>query len=136
MAKNVIVDAGFLVALVSERDTHHLWAASQAPRLAPPWLICEAAMSEAFHLLGRRGRPAMSTLLRRQALVLAFSFPENLGFILKLLEKYADVPISFADACLVRMTEIVGNPILLTTDEDFRVYRRNGRQTIPCVAPF
>jgi hypothetical protein len=34
------------------------------------------------------------------------------------------------------MTEILGDPILLTTDEDFRVYRRHGRQVIPSVAPF
>jgi hypothetical protein len=56
--------------------------------------------------------------------------------VLKLIEKYSDVPMSLADACLVRMTEILGDPILLTTDEDFRVYRRHGRQVIPCVAPF
>jgi predicted nucleic acid-binding protein len=136
MARNLIVDAGFLVALISERDAHHSWAAGQAPKLPPPWSICEAAISEAFHLLGRRGRPAVSTLLRRHALVIGFSFSENLEPVLRLLEKYSDVPMSLADACLVRMTEILADPILLTTDEDFRVYRRHGRQVIPCVAPF
>jgi predicted nucleic acid-binding protein len=54
---------------------------------------------------------------------------------LGLLEKYADVPMSFADACLVRMTETLNDPVLLTTDHDFRIYRRHGRQTIPCVLP-
>ena len=136
MARNVIVDAGFLVALVSNRDAHHTWAVSQAPKLAPPWLICESAISEAIHLVGRRGRPAIDILLRRHALVIEFSLSENLESVLKLLEKYSDVPMSLADACLVRMTEILGNPTLLTTDEDFRIYRRNGRQIIPCVAPF
>jgi predicted nucleic acid-binding protein len=136
MARNVIVDAGFLVALVSDRDTHHTWAVSQAPKLAPPWLICESAISEAIHLVGRRGRPAIDILLRRHALVIEFSLSENLESVLKLLEKYSDVPMSLADACLVRMTEILGNPTLLTTDEDFRIYRRNGRQIIPCAAPF
>jgi uncharacterized protein len=136
MARNVIVDAGFLVALLSNQDAHHSWAASHAPRLALPWLTCEAAASEAFHLLGRRGGPAISTMLRRRVLVADFSMTENLDSVLKLLEKYSDVPISLADACLVRMTEILADPVLLTTDEDFRVYRRNGRQVIPCVAPF
>jgi predicted nucleic acid-binding protein len=136
MARNVIVDAGFLVALVSDRDAHHPWAVSQAPKLAPPWLICESAISEALHLLGRRGRPAIDKLLRRHALVIEFSLSENLESVLKLLEKYSDVPMSLADACLVRMTEILANPTLLTTDEDFRSYRRNGRQIIPCAAPF
>ena len=55
--------------------------------------------------------------------------------VLKLLEKYSDVPMSFADACLVRMTEMLNNPVLLTTDADFRIYRRYGRQIIPCAMP-
>jgi predicted nucleic acid-binding protein len=52
------------------------------------------------------------------------------------MEKYTDVPMSFADACLVRMAEILPDPILLTTDTDFRVYRRHGRQIIPCAMPY
>jgi predicted nucleic acid-binding protein len=55
--------------------------------------------------------------------------------VLKLLEKYSGVPMSFADACLVRMTETLNDPMLLTTDADFRIYRRHGRQIIPCVLP-
>jgi hypothetical protein len=51
------------------------------------------------------------------------------------MEKYADVPMSFADACLVRMTETLADPMLLTTDADFRIYRRHSRQTVPCVTP-
>jgi hypothetical protein len=43
--------------------------------------------------------------------------------------------MSLADGCLVRMTEILPDPIVLTTDSDFRLYRRNGRQTIPCILP-
>jgi hypothetical protein len=27
------------------------------------------------------------------------------------------------------------DPLVLTTDSDFRVYRRNGRQVVPCVMP-
>jgi hypothetical protein len=36
---------------------------------------------------------------------------------------------------LVRLTETVADPVLLTTDADFRIYRRHGRQTIPCLMP-
>ena len=60
---------------------------------------------------------------------------DDMDAVLKLLEKYADVPMSFADACLVRMTETLNDPRLLTTDGDFRIYRRHGRQVIPCVLP-
>jgi hypothetical protein len=55
--------------------------------------------------------------------------------VLRLLRKYADVPMSLADACLVRMTETFSDPMVLTTDCDFRVYRRHSRQVIPCVLP-
>jgi predicted nucleic acid-binding protein len=64
-----------------------------------------------------------------------YHFADDIDSVLKLLQKYADVPMSFADACLVRMTETLNDPLLLTTDVDFRIYRRHGRQIIPCVLP-
>ena len=50
MAASVIVDAGFLVALLSSRDANHAWAAAQAARLPPPWATCEASVAEALRL--------------------------------------------------------------------------------------
>lgn len=70
-------------------------------------------------------------MLRRGSLLVAFQLASELDPVLKLLHKYADVPISLADACLVRMTEILPDPILLTTDSDFGVYRRHSRQVVP-----
>jgi|SRR6266480_536026 len=135
MATSALVDAGFLVALLSRRDTNHRWAAAQAPRVPPPWITCEAVLSETFHLLGGRGTRSLAALLRRGAVVCAFRFADDMDAVVKLLEKYSDVPMSFADACLVRMTETLNHPMLLTTDADFRIYRRHGRQIIPCVLP-
>ncbi len=135
MAKSALVDAGFLVALLSRRDANHGWAAAQAPRLPPPWATCEAVLSEASHLLGGLGTLSVASLLRRGALVCDYRFADDMDAVLKLLEKYADVPMSFADACLVRMTETLNDPVLLTTDGDFRIYRRHGRQIVPCVLP-
>jgi uncharacterized protein len=135
MAKSALVDAGFLVALLSRRDANHGWAAAQAPRLPPPWATCEAVLSEASHLLGGLGTLSLASLLRRGALVCDYRFADDMDAVLKLLQKYAGVPMSFADACLVRMTETLNDPVLLTTDGDFRIYRRHGRQIIPCVLP-
>lgn len=53
----------------------------------------------------------------------------------KLRRKYADVPMSVADACLVRLAEQLGQCAVLTLDDDFNVYRRHGRQVIPIIAP-
>lgn len=136
MAGSALVDAGFLIALLSRRDRHHPWAAAQSPQLAPPWKTCEAVLSEAFHLLGARGRPGLTTLLRRGAVVPAFDLADELDRVLNLMQKYADVPMSLADACLVRMTEMLADPVILTTDADFRVYRRHSRQVVPCITPY
>ena len=135
MAKNRLADAGFLVALLSRRDDHHAWAKAQAAHLAPPWRTCESALSEAFCLLGARGGPALAALLRRRALFVAFELEHHLDAVLALLRKYADVPMSLADACLVRMTETLDDPVVLTTDTDFRIYRRHSRQIVPCALP-
>jgi len=135
MARNVLADAGFVVALLSSRDNHHEWAVTQASEFPPPWSTCEAVLSEAFHLLGDRGVASLGALLRRRALLVTFELAENVEPVLKLIEKYGDLPMSLADACLVRMTETLADPVVLTTDEDFRVYRRHSRQVVPCVAP-
>ena len=135
MAKNILVDAGFVVALLSRRDAQHQWAVNQAPELPPPWSTCEAVLSEAYHLLGERGAPSLSAMLHRRALVISFELSKNVEPVTKLIEKYSDVPLSLADACLVRMTETLADPVILTTDEDFRVYRRHSRQVVPCVTP-
>jgi predicted nucleic acid-binding protein len=92
-------------------------------------------LSEAFHLLGERGAPNLSALLRRRALLIAFTLAENVEPVVKLIEKYSNVPMGCADACLVRMTETLADPVVLTTDEDFRVYRRHSRQIVPCMIP-
>jgi predicted nucleic acid-binding protein len=135
MAKSVLVDAGFLVAIINRRDAFHPWATAQAPRLPPPWRCCDAVLSEAFFLLGAHGLPALAALLREGAVLSSFHLDNDVEEVVALMLKYADVPMSFADACLVRMTEALTDPILLTTDRDFRIYRRRGRQIIPCVLP-
>jgi uncharacterized protein len=135
MAGSVLVDAGFLVAFLSRRDSHHQWAIQQAAEHAPPWRTCEAVLSEAFYLVGRHGTHGLSELLRRDALISAYHLDKDIDAILNFMQKYADVPMSLADACLVRMTETRADPVVLTTDADFRIYRRHSRQVVPCVLP-
>src|SRR5579864_5134166 len=135
MARNILVDAGFVVALLSSRDTHHKWAVMQASEMPPPWSTCEAVLSESFHLLGGRGAANFGALLSRRALLVTFELAKNVEPVVRLIEKYSDVPMSLADACLVRMTETLADCVVLTTDKDFRVYRRHSRRMVPCVTP-
>jgi predicted nucleic acid-binding protein len=135
MASNVIVDCSFLVALLTNRDAHHDWAAAEARTRPPAWQTCEAVVSEAFHLLGPAGRPSLAELLEQRALICSFVVMDHIDDLVRLMTKYQAVPMSFADACLVRMTEVLSDPVLLTTDSDFRIYRRHGRQVVPCITP-
>ena len=74
-------------------------------------------------------------LLERGAVVLAFDLADNLESTMKLLAKYVDQGASLADVSLVRMSETLASPLVLTTDGDFRFYRRHGRQVVPCQTP-
>ena len=135
LVATVLVDTGFLAALFRRRDTHRAWAVRQAAEVRRPWHCCEAVLTEALFLLGKPGLPVLATLLQSRSLQISFSFADHQEPVLELMDKYADVPMSLADACLVRMTEMLPEPVVLTTDTDFRVYRRHGRQVVPCIVP-
>lgn len=68
-------------------------------------------------------------------MVVAFDLAKDLEPVLKFMQKYSNVPMSLADACLVRMTETFVDSVVVTTDADFRIYRRHSRHVVPCVTP-
>lgn len=87
------------------------------------------------HRRAKGGQNGVLGLVSRCVLAMDFRLPLEFEAVRKLMTKYASVLMSLADACLVRMTEIDARAILVTFDEDFHVYRRNGRQTIPVMMP-
>jgi predicted nucleic acid-binding protein len=103
--------------------------------LSLPWLTCEAVATEAFFLLTGVEADRLMRILRDDRLQMTSALVEDVSSVLDLMQKYASVPMSFADACLVRMTEILPEPVLVTTDADFKIYRRHNRQVIPCLMP-
>ena len=135
MARNVLVDAGFVVALLSSRDAHHKWAVRQAIRDASTLDYVRSRSVGGLSSSRRAWCPHLGALLRRRALLVTFALAENVEPVMKLIEKYSNVPMGFADACLVRMTETLADPFILTTDQDFRVYRRHSRQVVPRATP-
>ncbi len=138
MARTVLIDTGALIAVLSKRDQHHDWARSNFESLTSPCLTCEAVLSECFFLLGRTpsGKKVFSSLLERGIVAVDFSFRDQLGDTLRLIQQYREMPMSFADACMVRMSELHPDSAVFTTDTDFKTYRRNGRQAIPLLAPW
>jgi predicted nucleic acid-binding protein len=133
--KSCIVDSGPLVGLLDPRDEHHAWARETLSSQPLPWLTCDCVLSEAFFLLHPPHAHALDQLLRRGHLRLAFNLTGELLCVLDLRAKYADVPMSLADACLVRMSETLPDPLIVTTDGDFKIYRRHSRKVVPCLMP-
>lgn len=133
-----LVDTGALVALLSERDRHHEWAKQTFAAATPPIRTCEAVLSEAWHLLRqtRRGQVALLELVERSLVSIDFVLAAELVAVRRLVTRYRDRPMSLADACLVRMAELYDEAAVLTIDSDFTIYRKNGRQVIPLIAPF
>jgi len=137
-ATRVLLDTGPLVAYLNRNDRHHKWAVECWASLYDPLWTCEAVLSEAVFVLQseRIVAEAILRLLEREIIQLDFSLEANRADVCRLLRKYADLPMSVADACLVRMAELSDPCQIFTTDRDFRVYRRKGRQIIPLLSPF
>ena len=137
MGKTILIDSGAIVAGLHRRDQHHAWARAHLEAFVDPCLTCEAVLSESFFLLqrAREGREALCTLLERKIIAVGFSTQNELAQTLRLLRRYADTPMSFADACLVRMVELIDEATVFTTDSDFEIYRKQGRQVISLIKP-
>ena len=137
MSKPVIVDAGPLVALLDASDQHHAWAMDCFKTMPAPLLTCEAAIAEAFHLL-RKFRPAQRKILDWiEGGILRFpvSIGTEVAAIRDSWQRYEDVPMSLADACLVRLAELHPGSPVCTTDSDFNTYRIHRNREIPLIHP-
>ena len=137
MSERFIVDAGPLVALLSRQDRHHAWAKNAFAEVRPPAMTCEAVLAEAWHLLRgtANGQRALLDLIAAGTMSVEFALMSELDSVRRLVLRYRDRPMSLADACLVRLAELFDEATVITLDEDFSVYRKHGRQTIPLLAP-
>jgi uncharacterized protein len=134
---SVIVDTGPIVALLNRRERHHAWVSKVMDAIEPPIFTCDAVLSEACFLLedNASGPNAVLELVARGLIRSDFRVSAEIEPVRALLKKFANVPMSLADACLVRMSELDNTSRVLTLDSDFKIYRKNRRQVIPTLMP-
>jgi uncharacterized protein len=132
-----IVDTGPLVAFFDRSERYHKWVTGRVEELDAPLLVCEPVLAEAMYLLSPfpKAQDLLFGLLEEGALKLAFHVEEHVAALRALRAKYRDIPMSLADACVVRMSEVHARHAVLTLDSDFSVYRKNGRMPIPLIRP-
>ncbi len=77
----------------------------------------------------------MLRLIETGLVRVAFDIESHRRELAALAQRYADRRPDLADLCLIRMSELNPKLPLITVDADFRIYRRNRRETIPVIMP-
>jgi uncharacterized protein len=137
MKQRVIIDTGPLVAFINRREHLHAWVINTLATIEQPLLTCEAVIVETCFLLRNiyGGQETVMSLLGEGKILISMCLNEEAAVIKELLRQYQSVPMSLADACLVRMTQLYPDSELLTFDSDFRIYRKNRNQLISVIMP-
>lgn len=136
--KTWIVDTGPLVALLVANDGRHEWAVEQCKSAPTTVLTCEAVLAEMLFLLKREGHdPGLLFALMEAGFVrVGFDLQREYASVRELMRRYAAQPMSLADACLVRLAEQHPEAAVWTLNRDFRIYRKNRRQTLSLISPW
>ena len=122
----ILLDTGPIVSLLSKDDSRHNHAVQLFGECEPPFRCCEAVVAEACFLMRKVHKAGPSEVLalgRSGVFEVGLEVRDHWVEIQSLLQKYSDIPISLADACLIRLAEIHNEPRILTFDSDFSVYR-------------
>lgn len=136
MKSGVLLDTGPLVAYLHPREPYHAWALDIFNYVDPPMITCEPVVAEACFLVSRAKMPAALVVeaVARGGLRIGIELQKEVTAVHALMQRYANVPMSLADACLVRMAELTGLPIC-TLDSDFAIYRAHGRRPLQLISP-
>ena len=136
MRSGTLLDTGPIVAYLYSRDAYHDWAVEAFSEVQPPVITCEAVLTEACFLIERNRWPAMRVLeyVLESEIRIGLQLEHEIEASRGLMQRYANVPMSLADACLVRLAEITDLPIC-TLDHDFAIYRAGRRRSLTLITP-
>ncbi|MEI8123315.1 MAG: PIN domain-containing protein [bacterium] len=137
MKNTILLDTGPLVAFLDRREAHHEWVRCEFGKLCPPLMTCEAVLAEACWLVRglAGGVRAVMDLVERGIVTVPFHLEPQVTALRKDMERYRDLPMSLADACLVRMAELHPGAEVFTLDSHFKIYRLSNRKVIPVRMP-
>lgn len=134
--EGVLLDTGFLVSLIDDREPLHAAAASWLAQQHRPLWTVPAVLAETAHFVPGWLRPQLARAVARGLLRVAPPDAAGYGRIASLLEKYADLKPDWADIELIWLAESAGIDRIATLDTaDFGVYRIHGRRAFDIVWP-
>lgn len=129
MVRNVLLDAGPLVAAIDKRDVWHRWALDELASAGGVAATVWPAVTEASWLLSSRGVSprALFDMLAETEVEVVDMGPEDFVDLAHLMEQYADLPMDLADAAMVHAYARDSYGAVMTVDRrDFSIYRVGG----------
>jgi hypothetical protein len=126
----ILIDSGPLIALFNGNDMYHAASVAFIKANRSELVTTIASLTETLHLLNFSRNAQIDFLEWVYAGAVAIESIENadLPRIIELTRKYADLPMDFADACLVFLAEKLDIDTIATIDRDFDVYRIEGKR--------
>ena len=126
----VLLDTGFIVALLDRSERHHRACVDIASTISGPLVTCEPVIAEACYLLrALAGAPqAVLKNVHGGNFQIPFQLTQDAAPVAELMTRYENVPMDFADACLVSMASSLDTGRILTLDSDFHIYRWRGKR--------
>jgi hypothetical protein len=128
--KEVLIDSGPLIALFDGSDKYHQDAVDFIKRNKFKLVTTIASITETLHLLDFNRNAQIDFLEWIQRGAVEINNIENIDFqrLKELTEKYRDLPMDFADSCLVYLAEKLNLDTIATIDRNFSIYRIHGRK--------
>jgi len=128
--KKILIDSGPLIALFDASDKYHSKAVNFIKNNKYPLITTIASVTETLHLLdfNRNAQIDFIEWIHRGGVEIANIENTDFGRLKELTEKYHDLPMDFADSCLVYLAEKNNFNTIATIDRDFTIYRIKGRR--------
>jgi len=128
--KPILVDSGPLIALFNKSDRFHNVSVQFIKGNKRQLVTSIANVTEAVYMLdfSNKAQSALLKWLGESSIVIERIESEDLLTICPLFEKYRDVPMDFADACIVHLAERLGTNDVISVDSDFEIYRVNKKK--------
>ncbi len=128
--KKILIDSGPLIALFDSSDKYHHEAVNFIKINKYPLVTTLASITETLHLLdfNRNAQIDFLEWIYRGAVEIYNIENNDFKRLRALTEKYRDLPMDFADSCLVYLAEKLNLNTIATIDRDFTIYRIQGRR--------
>ena len=138
MQAHGLIDTGAILALLNGKDRWHDRCVTAFAALHLPLATTAAVLTELFHLLGEQPHDieAAWRFVPSVAIVVLPITDSDMPDLDRLMKRYSDHPMDFADATLVRLAQPESLSTICTINYgDFETYRIVGRRKFRIVPP-